>query len=198
MKFNIYYGSGEDFSKQELINFFDTIEQSENFLFNYIKEHHPNSEYIRTTFITDTQRQYDYGNYTKFYTIIKSIEVVAAVIFKDNKIFATQRGYGEFKDGWEFPGGKIEIGESNEQALTRELKEELNVEIEVREQIQTVEYDYPAFHLTMHCYKAFLKDAEPELLEHEAACWVGKDEIDKLKWLPADKEVIKTVKGLLN
>lgn len=154
--------------------------------------------YIRTNFISDTQRQYDYGHHTKFYTIIKSIEVVAAVIFKDNKIFATQRGYGEFKDGWEFPGGKIENGESNEQALIRELKEELNLEIEVADLIQTVEYNYPTFHLTMHCYKVFLKDTEPQLLEHEDACWVGKDEIDKLEWLPADIEVIKKVKDLLN
>ncbi len=134
-----------------------------------------------------------------FYTIIKNIEVVAAVIFKDNKIFATQRGYGEFKDGWEFFGGKIEKGESNEQVLIRELKEELNVKVEVSDLIQTIEYTYSTFHLTMHCYKAFLKDAEPELLEHEAVCWVGKDEIDKLdEWLPADIEVVKTVKVLLN
>ena len=163
-------------------------------MIGYIKERHPNSRYIRTNFISDTQRQYNYGDYTRFYTIIKNIEVVAAVIFKDNEVFATQRGYGEFKDGWEFPGGKIKKGKSNEQALKRELKEELNINVDVSDLVHTVEYTYPIFHLTIHCYKAILKGIEPELLVHEAACWVSKNEIDKLEWFPADFEVIKIVK----
>lgn len=120
------------------------------------------------------------------------------VILKDNKIFATQRGYGKLKCGWEFSGGQIKKGEINEQALIRELKEELDIEVEVKDLIQTIEYDYLVFHLIMHCYKAFLKDAELELLEHGTACWVGKDDIEKIERLPADIGIIKMVKDLLN
>ena len=198
MKFNIYYGVGENFSQQQLINSFDTIEGAEEYLLKYIKSNHPDAGYVRKTFISKTKRQYDYGDHTHFYTIVKSIEVVAAVIIANKKVFATQRGYGEFKGKWEFPGGKIEQGETNEEALIREIREELNVEIKVSNLIQTINYDYPDFHIVMYCYKSFIGAGEPKLLEHEAACWVTKDEIDKLEWLPADLKIVKTVKKLLD
>lgn len=125
---------------------------------------------------------------------MKSIEVVAAIICRDSKIFATQRGYGEFKDGWEFPGGKIESGESPRQALVREIKEELDTEIEVGEHFCTVEYDYPQFHLTMHCYLAAIKTGQLLLKEHEAAQWLTLDNLDCVDWLPADLEIIEKLK----
>lgn len=128
---------------------------------------------------------------------MKNIEVVAAVIFNTNKIFATQRGYGEFKDWWEFPGGKMERGESREQALKREIREELDIDISVEDFIMTIEYDYPAFHLILHCFKCSLLDKSPTLLEHEASQWVGKENIDTLKWLPADLELITKLKNML-
>ncbi len=126
---------------------------------------------------------------------MKQIEVVAAVIKKDNQIFATQRGYGDFKDGWEFPGGKIEAGESPKEALVREIKEELDAMVEVGDLILTVEYDYPDFHLTMHCYWCKLLSNEVKLLEHEAAKWLPVDEnlLGAVDWLPADLDVIKTL-----
>ena len=127
---------------------------------------------------------------------LKRIEVVAAIIKKDNEIFATQRGYGDFKGGWEFPGGKIEAGEKPEQALIREIKEELAVEIEVGELLHTVEYDYPTFHLTMHCFICTLVSGELELKEHQAAKWLTKETLDSVEWLPADVEVAEKVKGL--
>lgn len=127
---------------------------------------------------------------------LKRIEVVAAIIKKDNEIFATQRGYGDFKGGWEFPGGKIEAGEKPEQALIREIKEELAVEIEVGELLHTVEYDYPTFHLTMHCFVCTLVSGELELKEHQAAKWLTKETLDSVEWLPADVEVSEKVKGL--
>ena len=122
---------------------------------------------------------------------MKSIEVVAAIIRKDDKIFATQRGYGDFKDGWEFPGGKIEPGESPEEALKREIWEELETKIEVGELITTVEYDYPKFHLTMHCYWCSVESGELTLKEHEAAKWLKLSEIDSVDWLPADRVVVE-------
>ena len=125
---------------------------------------------------------------------MKKIEVVAAVIAQDNKIFATQRGYGEFKGYWEFPGGKIEAGETCEQALVREIEEELNTKIEVGHKICSVNYDYPEFHLTMHCFAAKVIEGKLELLEHMDACWVSSNDIDKLPWLPADIEVINAIK----
>ena len=126
---------------------------------------------------------------------MKTIRVVAAIIRKDNKIFATQRGYGDFKDGWEFPGGKIEEGESPEHAIAREIKEELNADIIVGDLLTTVEYDYPNFHLSMDCFWAELApDSHMELLEHEAAKWLSIDEIDSVDWLPADVEVVKKIK----
>ena len=121
----------------------------------------------------------------------KHIVVVAAIIVRDGRIFATQRGYGDWKDWWEFPGGKIEPGESPEDALKREIREELATEIEVDELLTTVEYDYPKFHLTMHCYLCTIISGDLSLLEHEDARWLALDELDCVKWLPADKDVIE-------
>ena len=127
---------------------------------------------------------------------MKQIEVVAAIIRKDDKVFATQRGYGEWKDWWEFPGGKMEAGETPEEALKREIREELSTEISVDEFLCTVEYDYPAFHLTMHCYFCSLLMEALHLNEHEAAKWLTKDNLDSVKWLPADLEVVEKVKQI--
>lgn len=122
---------------------------------------------------------------------MKKIEVVAAIIVKGDKILATQRGYGDFKDGWEFPGGKIEPGETPECALKREIEEELDVEIEIDTYIDTVEYDYPQFHLTMHCYKCRMLDGQLILKEHEDAKWIGLNELNEVDWLAADKIVVE-------
>ena len=129
--------------------------------------------------------------------IRKSIEVVAAVIRHGDKIFATQRGYGEFKDMWEFPGGKMEPGESPETALIREIKEELDTDIEVGELIKTVDTDYPNFHITMHVYWCRVVNGELKLLEHEAAKWIELDDnLPKaVDWLPADLEVVIEILG---
>ena len=128
---------------------------------------------------------------------MKHIEVVAAIIRKDNRIFATQRGYGEWKGWWEFPGGKIEPGETPKNALKREILEELSTEINVNEFLCTVEYDYPKFHLTMHCYLCSLLTEALHLNEHEAARWLSKDELNSVKWLPADESIIEKLKTLL-
>ena len=124
---------------------------------------------------------------------MKSIEVVAGIIRRNDRILATQRGYGEFKDGWEFPGGKTERGETPQQALVREIKEELKSEIRVGEKLCTIEYDYPKFHLTMHCFWCDLLDGEPVLLEHEAARWLTADELNSVDWLPADVQVVEAI-----
>ena len=124
---------------------------------------------------------------------MKQIEVVAAIIRKDDKIFATQRGYGDWKDWWEFPGGKMEVGETPEEALKREIREELSTEISVDESLCTVEYDYPAFHLTMHCYLCSLLTEALHLNEHEAAKWLSMNNLDSVEWLPADLEVVKRI-----
>ena len=121
---------------------------------------------------------------------MKTINVVAAVIMKEGKVFATQRGYGEFKDGWEFPGGKVEAGESPEEALRREIREELEVEVNVGDLIDTIEYDYPAFHLSMKCYACTIAGGSPHLLEHEAARWLSADQLGSVAWLPADITLI--------
>lgn len=128
---------------------------------------------------------------------MKTIEVVAAIIVKDSKIFATQRGYGDFKDGWEFPGGKIEPEETPEEALVREIREELKTDISVGELLHTVEYDYPKFHLTMHCFICELLSKEITLVEHEAAKWLDASNIDSVDWLPADTEVVEKLKQYL-
>ena len=122
---------------------------------------------------------------------MKQIEVVAAIIRREDKIFATQRGYGEWKDWWEFPGGKMEAGETPEEALVREIREELSTEISVDEFLCTVEYDYPKFHLTMHCFWCHIESGSLTLKEHEAARWLSKEQFDSVDWLPADLEVIK-------
>lgn len=128
---------------------------------------------------------------------MKTINVVAAVIMKEGKVFATQRGYGEFKDGWEFPGGKVEAGESPEEALCREIREELEVEVNVGDLIDTIEYDYSAFHLSMKCYACTIAGGSPHLLEHEAARWLSADQLDSVAWLPADITLIPKIAGLL-
>ena len=133
---------------------------------------------------------------------MKTIRVVAAVIKATNKngepmIFATQRGYGDFKGGWEFPGGKIEAGETPQEALVREIKEELETEIAVGELIDTVEYDYPTFHLSMDCFWAGIVSGNLVLKEHEAAKWLTRDELDTVEWLPADVALIENVGTVL-
>lgn len=122
---------------------------------------------------------------------MKTIEVVAAIIREGDRVLATQRGYGEFEGMWEFPGGKIERGEEREVALCREIREELAVEIEVKEWLCTVEYDYPMFHLTMHCYFCCITNGVVELLEHKSARWLAHDELDSVEWLPADVAVLE-------
>ena len=125
---------------------------------------------------------------------MKTVKVVAAIIIHDQKIFATQRGYGEFKDGWEFPGGKIEQGETSQEALVREIKEELDTEIEVKDFLKTVEYDYPNFHLSMDCFFCTIKSGKLVLKEHEAAKWLTVDTLDSVNWLPADRGLIEAIK----
>ena len=130
---------------------------------------------------------------------MKTIRVVAAVIkASDDKaepnIFATQRGYGEFKGGWEFPGGKIEAGETSQEALKREIKEELDTEISVGEFIDTIEYDYPTFHLSMDCFWCQIVSGDLVLKEHEAAKWLTKEKLDSVDWLPADVTLIDKIK----
>lgn len=127
----------------------------------------------------------------------RRIEVVAAVIFDEQgRIFATQRGYGEWKDWWEFPGGKIEAGETPQQALHREIHEELDTEIEIGELLQIIDYEYPSFHLTMHCFKCRLTNTHVTLLEHEAAKWLRPEELVSVKWLPADEEIINELSSV--
>ena len=117
---------------------------------------------------------------------MKTIEVVAAIIIRNNLVFATQRGYGEWKGWWEFPGGKIEAGECPKEALTREIREELDAEIAVEDLLDTVEWDYPTFHLTMHCYVCSLESENICLKEHESSAWLNKETLDSVQWLPAD------------
>ena len=125
---------------------------------------------------------------------MKTVKVVAAVIVQYGKVFATQRGYGEFKDGWEFPGGKIEEGETPQQALVREIQEELDTEVDVGNLLGTVEYDYPTFHLSMQCFLCRIKSGRLNLKEHEAARWLAEDELDSVDWLPADIEVLEWIR----
>ena len=125
---------------------------------------------------------------------MKTVNVVAAIIRDGNKIFATQRGYGDYKDGWEFPGGKIEQGETPQHALAREIKEELDTDIVVGDLLTTIEYDYPTFHLSMQCFWCRIVEGTPVLKEHEAARWLDLDHIDDVDWLPADQTIIALIK----
>ena len=134
------------------------------------------------------------GPILKGYLIMKKIEVVAAILHRDGAYFATQRGYGEFEGMWEFPGGKIEQGESSEDALKREIQEELGIDITIDEFLCTTNYDYPSFHLTMHCYIYSIEAGEIVLREHKSACWLTAETLDSVEWLPADKEVIDKLK----
>ena len=124
----------------------------------------------------------------------KSIEVVAAVIRRGAQIFATQRGYGDWKDWWEFPGGKMEPGETPRDALVREIREELDAEVRVGELLKTVEWDYPAFHLTLHCYWCTLASDQMHLLEHESARWLDAAGLDSVRWLPADEQLLPLIR----
>ena len=128
---------------------------------------------------------------------MKTVRVVAAIIIENGKVFATQRGYGEVKDGWEFPGGKIEPGETPEEAIVREIKEELDTEVEVIELLDTVEYDYPNFHLSMGCFICKIKSGDLVLKEHEAAKWLTKDTLGSLEWLPADMGLVGEIEKYL-
>ena len=128
---------------------------------------------------------------------MKTIRVVAAIIIDNGKVFATQRGYGDFKGGWEFPGGKIDAGETPEEALVREIKEELDTEIEVLELLDTVEYDYPKFHLSMDCFICKVKSGDLVLKEHEDFAWLTKDTLYSVDWLPADEGLASKIERCL-
>ena len=128
---------------------------------------------------------------------MKTIEVTAAVIIKEGKVFATQRGYGDWKGWWEFPGGKMEPGETPQEALRREILEELDAEIEIGELLDTVEWDYPAFHLTMHCFLCTLISESMHLNEHEDAAWLSAETLHSVKWLPADEGWIPNIAAVL-
>jgi len=125
---------------------------------------------------------------------MKTIHVVAAIIIDGDRIFATQRGYGDWKDYWEFPGGKIESGETPEEALRREILEELDTKIAIGAKITTIEYDYPEFHLSMECFLAHVVEGSLVLREHEAARWLKNNELDSVRWLPADQTIIELLK----
>lgn len=127
---------------------------------------------------------------------MKKIEVVATILHRDGAYFATQRGYGEFEGMWEFPGGKIEPGESREVALRREIQEELGIDIIIENLLCTTEYDYPSFHLTMHCYLCSVASGDIELREHKSARWLTAETLDSVEWLPADKDVISRLNNL--
>ncbi len=128
--------------------------------------------------------------------MLKKIDVVAAIILHEGCILATQRGYGDFKDGWEFPGGKIEPGETAQEAIVREIKEELQIDIRPTKLITTVECDYPKFHLTMHCFLSEVVSGHINLTEHEAMKWLKPEDLDSVDWLPADVEVVQALKKL--
>jgi len=128
---------------------------------------------------------------------MKTIKVVAAIIVDNGRVFATQRGYGDFRGGWEFPGGKVEVGESLEAALMREIEEELELQIDVNELLETIEYDYPTFHLSMACFICSINSGKVILKEHESAQWVNSEQIDSLNWLPADQLLLEKIKSYL-
>ena len=129
---------------------------------------------------------------------MKTIEVVAAIIHKNGRILAAQRGYGDYKDGWEFPGGKVQPGESAEAAIVREIREELRVTIKPEKLVTTVEYDYPTFHLTMHCFISSIVEGEIDLVEHEAMRWLTPNALYEVDWLPADVEVVQELTKFLS
>jgi 8-oxo-dGTP diphosphatase len=128
---------------------------------------------------------------------MKTVRVVAAIIIRDGKVFASQRGYGEWQGWWEFPGGKIEAGECQQEALVREIREELDAEIEVGELLETIEWDYPDFHLTMHCFVCSLVSESMHLNEHEDSAWLTRDTLHSVKWLPADKGLVDRLKKMI-
>ena len=128
---------------------------------------------------------------------MKTVRVVAAILIEKGRVFATQRGYGEYKGGWEFPGGKIEKDETGEEALQREIMEELRIPIEITAYFDTIEYDYPAFHLSMDCYLSRIASGSPVLVEHEAARWLSKEELEEVNWLPADRTILPKLKEAL-
>ena len=127
---------------------------------------------------------------------MKTIKVVAAIIIKDGQVFATQRGYGQWQGWWEFPGGKIEEGESHKEALVREIREELDAQIKVGNLLESVEWDYPTFHLTMHCYVCTLVSENILLKEHQSSAWLTKDTLESVKWLPADVILLEKIAAL--
>ena len=128
---------------------------------------------------------------------MKTVRVVAAIIIRDGKVFASQRGYGQWQGWWEFPGGKIEAGECPQEALVREIREELDAEIEVGELIETIEWDYPDFHLTMHCFVCSLVSESMHLNEHEDSAWLTRDTLHSVRWLPADKGLVDRLKKMI-
>lgn len=128
---------------------------------------------------------------------MRTIDVVAALIIHDRRIFATQRGYGEWKGYWEFPGGKVEPGETPEEALVREIREELAAEISVGRFVTTIEWDYPAFHLSMRCYLCNVVSGSLTLLEHEAATWLDREHLRSVRWLPADETILEEIESLI-
>lgn len=128
---------------------------------------------------------------------MKTVKVVAAIIIRDGKVFASQRGYGQWQGWWEFPGGKIEAGECPQEALVREIREELEAEIQVGELIETIEWDYPDFHLTMHCFVCSLVSESMHLNEHEDSAWLTRETLHSVKWLPADKGLVDRLKKMI-
>ena len=161
----------------------------------------PEEKYVEVTEATLAKQKISEGKkvcFTKDGSILKYIRVVAAVIRDDDKIFATARGYGEYKGWWEFPGGKVEDGETLEEALVRELREEMDVEIKPDRYLRVVDYDYPEFHIKLHCFLAKIVRGEPKLLEHDDARWVGAEELGNLKWLDADWEIVNILGELLS
>ena len=192
MKVRVFLGKEKVFA-----NDFESMEDAEANLQKYLAEKGYGKDDLTVEEIADTHKKYHLAKENLTYSLIKHIEVVAAILIVDGKVFSTQRGYGEFKDGWEFPGGKMEPGESMQQALERELREELAFKAKCTDLVKTIEYTYPKFHLTMHCIKTEIVEGKPNLLEHEAAIWVDKAGIDKVNWLPADLEVVEEVKKML-